>query len=141
MFSDFIWPFLPPYMGVIPNPKMAFIFSISCILVLIFPIFMLYLPKCEGKGSFPKSKIKSLVFNSAFCVTFHARYHLLTFSKLFQKNYFRNTIRVANGLDPDWDRCSANILSVMIWIQTVSNFQVISTKGTLARKELNADYT
>ena len=21
--SDFIWPFLQPYMGVIPNPKMA----------------------------------------------------------------------------------------------------------------------
>ena len=27
-FSDLIWPFLPPYMGVIPNPKMAFIFPI-----------------------------------------------------------------------------------------------------------------
>ena len=27
--SDFICPFLRPYMGVIPNPKMAFIFSIS----------------------------------------------------------------------------------------------------------------
>ena len=40
--SDFIWPVLPPYMGVIPNPKMTFIFPISCILVLIFPIFMTY---------------------------------------------------------------------------------------------------
>ena len=39
-FSDFIWPFLLPYMGVIPNPKMAFIFPISYILALIFPIFM-----------------------------------------------------------------------------------------------------
>ena len=28
--SDFIWPFLRPYMGVIPNPKMAFIFPILC---------------------------------------------------------------------------------------------------------------
>ena len=29
-------------------------------------------------------------------------YHLLTFSKLtFSKNYFGNTIRVSNGLDPD----------------------------------------
>ena len=35
--SDFIWPFLTPYMGVIPNQKMVFIFPISCILVLIFP--------------------------------------------------------------------------------------------------------
>ena len=47
-------------MGVIPNPKMAFIFPISCILALIFPIFMKYFPKCSGKGSFPKSQIKSL---------------------------------------------------------------------------------
>ena len=47
-------------MGVIPNPKMAFIFPISCILALIFPILIKYFPKCEGKGSFPKSQIKSL---------------------------------------------------------------------------------
>ena len=40
--SDFIWPFLMPYMGVIPNPKMAFNFQISCILVLIFLFFMIY---------------------------------------------------------------------------------------------------
>ena len=57
----FIWPFLTPYMGVIPNPKMVFIFPISCILVLIFPFFMIYFPKCAGKGSFPKSQIKSLL--------------------------------------------------------------------------------
>ena len=48
-------------MGVIPNPKMAFIFPISCILALIFPILIKYFPKCEGKGSFPKSQIKSLL--------------------------------------------------------------------------------
>ena len=48
-------------MGVIPNPKMAFIFPISCILALIFPILIKYFPKCVGKGSFPKSQIKSLV--------------------------------------------------------------------------------
>ena len=36
-YSDFIWSFLLPYMGVNPNPKMAFIFPISRILVLIFP--------------------------------------------------------------------------------------------------------
>ena len=47
-------------MGVIPNPKMAFIFPISCILALIFPILIKYFPKCAGKGSFPKSQIKSL---------------------------------------------------------------------------------
>ena len=47
-------------MGVIPNPKMAFIFPILCILALIFPIFIKYFPKCVGKGSFPKSRIKSL---------------------------------------------------------------------------------
>ena len=47
-------------MGVIPNPKMAFIFPSSCILALIFPILIKYFPKCVGKGSFPKSQIKSL---------------------------------------------------------------------------------
>ena len=55
IYSDFISPFLTPHMGVVPNPKMAFIFTISCILVRIFPIFMIYFPNCEGKGSFPKS--------------------------------------------------------------------------------------
>ena len=59
--SDFIRPFLTPYMGVIPNPKMAFIFPISCILVLIFPFFYIYFPKTEGKSSFPKFQIKSRV--------------------------------------------------------------------------------
>ena len=59
--SDFIWPFLRPYMGVIPNSKMAFIFPISYILALIFPILIKYFPKCEGKGSFLKSQIKSLL--------------------------------------------------------------------------------
>ena len=58
--SDFIWPFLRPYMGVIPIPKMAFIFPISWILALIFPIFIKYFPKYEGKGTFPKFQIKSL---------------------------------------------------------------------------------
>ena len=47
-------------MGVIPNPKMTFIFPISCILAPIFPILIKYFPKCVGKGSFPKSQIKSL---------------------------------------------------------------------------------
>ena len=47
-------------MGVIPNPKMAFIFPISCILALIFPILIKCFPKCVGKGSFQKSQIKSL---------------------------------------------------------------------------------
>ena len=47
-------------MGVIPNPKMDFIFPISCILALIFPILIKYFPKCVGKGSFPNSQIKSL---------------------------------------------------------------------------------
>ena len=61
MISDFIWPFLRPYMGVIPNPKVAFIFPNSCILALIFPILIKYFPKCVGKGSFPKSQIKSLM--------------------------------------------------------------------------------
>ena len=55
------WPFLPPFMEVIPNSKLAFIYPISCILALIFPIFIKYFPKCSGKDSFPKSQIKSLL--------------------------------------------------------------------------------
>ena len=61
MISDYIWPFLPPYMGVIPYPKMAFIFQISGILALIYPILIKYFSKCEGKGSFLKFQIKSLM--------------------------------------------------------------------------------
>ena len=56
--SDFIWPFLGLYMGAISKSKMAFIFQISCILALIFPILIKYFPKCEG--TFLKSQIKSL---------------------------------------------------------------------------------
>ena len=41
--------FLLPYMGVIHNPKMAFIFPISCILVLIFPIFITIFPNVKEK--------------------------------------------------------------------------------------------
>ena len=48
------------FMGVIPNPKIVFIFPISCILALIFPIVIKYFPKCERKGSSLKSQIKSL---------------------------------------------------------------------------------
>ena len=60
-------------MGVIPNPKMAFIFPISCILALIFPILIKYFPKCVGKGSFPKFQIKSLCgcVNGTCLYTFH----------------------------------------------------------------------
>ena len=47
-------------MGVIPNPKMAFIFPISSILAFIFQIFVKYFPKYVGKGSFLKSQINSL---------------------------------------------------------------------------------
>ena len=56
LHSDFIWPSLRPYMGVIPNPKIAFIFPISGILALIFPSLLKYFPKCEGKGSFLNPK-------------------------------------------------------------------------------------
>ena len=62
-------------MGVIPNPKMAFIFPISCILALIFPILIKCFPKCVGKGSFPKSQIKSLclLFNNQIESSLHFR--------------------------------------------------------------------
>ena len=47
-------------MGIVSNPKMAFIFPISFILALIFSILIRYFIKCEGKGSCLKSQIKSL---------------------------------------------------------------------------------
>ena len=49
-------------MGFIPDPKMTFIFPISCILVLIFLFFMIRFPKCEGKGSLPKSKKNHCIY-------------------------------------------------------------------------------
>ena len=54
------WPFLAPYRSTIPNQKMAYIFPILCILGIIFPKSLRNFPKCKGKGSFPKSQIKSL---------------------------------------------------------------------------------
>ena len=59
--SDFIWPFLPTYKGVIPNPKMAHIFPILCILGIIFPKSLKNVPKYKGIGRFPHSQIKSLL--------------------------------------------------------------------------------
>ena len=63
-------PVTPPYMGVIPNPKMAFIFPISCILVLIFPIFM---PPKELWEAYSNRTVRPLsvclcVRPSRFCV-------------------------------------------------------------------------
>ena len=55
--SDFIWPFIPPYKGVIPNQKMANIFPFWG----LFSQNLKNFPKCKGKGSFPKSLIKSLI--------------------------------------------------------------------------------
>ena len=72
-------------MGVIPNPKMAFIFSISCILALIFPILIKYFPKCVGKGSFPNSQIKSLLLHKDML-------SLENFGKTLRKVHFCNTI-------------------------------------------------
>ena len=47
--SGLILPSLPPYMGVIPNPKVAFIFPISCILEHIFPILWYIFPNVKEK--------------------------------------------------------------------------------------------
>ena len=62
-------------MGVIPNPKMAFIFPISCILALIFLIFIKYFPKYEGKGSLPKSQIKSLTMIGSVLIMYLKNIH------------------------------------------------------------------
>ena len=49
--------------------KMAFIFSISLILVLSFPFFMIFFPKCEGKGSFLKIPNKITDLSALGCPT------------------------------------------------------------------------
>ena len=60
--SDFIWPFLPPYMykGVIPYPKIGLYFPNFVFFGDFFPNSLRKIPICKGKGSFPKSQIKSL---------------------------------------------------------------------------------
>ena len=76
-------------MGVIPNPKMAFIFPISCILALIFPIFIKYFPKYEGKGSLPKSKIKSLKYHPDMGLCFS---YVVVFSKKSKKKKIKKNL-------------------------------------------------
>ena len=70
-------------MGVIPNPKMAFIFPISCILALIFPILIKYFPKCVGKGSFPKFQIKSLYLIGSSALNLLVLFYLSDLSVVF----------------------------------------------------------
>ena len=43
----FIWSFLRPYMEVIPNPKLVFIFPNTCILALIFPVLINIFPNVK----------------------------------------------------------------------------------------------
>ena len=76
-------------MGVIPNPKMAFIFPISCILALIFPILIKYFPKCVGKGSFPKSQIKSLILMDKKIITilYSKSFLFCTYDSILFVNY------------------------------------------------------
>ena len=58
---DVVWRWLGVVWGVSTDPpKMAFVFPISCILAFIFLILIKYFLKCEGKGSFLKSQIKSM---------------------------------------------------------------------------------
>ena len=78
-------------MRVIPNQKMTSIFPISCILALIFPIFIKYFPKYEGKGSFPKSQIKSLVTHG---FSFSADYSQLSFTSLICVQCFNECLIV-----------------------------------------------
>ena len=96
-------------MGVIPNPKMAFIFPISCILALIFPILIKYFPKCVGKGSFPKSQIKSLGSGDIASVE---RNHLCNFERghhrehsceviLYLNQWFRRRCRLKKKFTHD----------------------------------------
>ena len=57
------------------------------------------------------------------------------FQNYFEKNSFRTTIRVSNGLDPDQDRRSVgpDRTSVLILVQTV--FKVSADKKVSTSKE------
>ena len=46
IFSAFLWPFLPSSKGVIPYPKMVFIFPILCIFQRLF--FAKFLEKSQN---------------------------------------------------------------------------------------------
>ena len=68
-------------------------------------------------------------FSCFFC-------RLLLFSKLtFQRNSFRNTIRVANSLDPDQARHSG-----LIWVQTVCKDYQQMTKFTAGRQSVKGSF-
>ena len=54
-------------------------------------------------------------------------------NKLFQKNSFRSTIRVSNGLGAD----RAIFLSAMIWMQTVYKAYQQTTKVAASKTHLN----
>ena len=60
--------------------------------------------------------------------------NLFFFFFFFSKNYFRITIRVSNGLDPDQDICSVGPDLGPNCLQTLS---ADDKKSTQARKELN----
>ena len=49
----------------VPIQKWPLFSQFHVCLVLIFPIFMIYFAKCEGKGCFPKFQIKSLAYIQA----------------------------------------------------------------------------
>ena len=65
-------------------------------------------------------------------------YRLLIYLPLhfFRKKTLRNTIRVSHGLDPDRDRRSVDVLSVLIEVQTVGKGYQQTTKIAASKEKL-----
>ena len=55
----------------------------------------------------------------------------MAFEIMFHKPYLSGRLSVSNGVDPDHD-----VLSVLIWVQTVCKGYKQMTKVALARKEI-----
>ena len=65
-FSDFIWPFFQPYMGVIPNPKMAF-FPNFVYFSTYFPNFYEIFSQMFRKRQLPKIPNKITGLQPSVC--------------------------------------------------------------------------
>ena len=72
-------------MGVILNPKMVFIFPITCILALIFPILIKYFSKCGEKGSSGTiSQFVSFIMVKLDLCTIEAKLELFTLKFVYK---------------------------------------------------------
>ena len=107
-------------MGVIPNPKMAFIFPISCILALIFPILIKYFPKCVGKGSFPNKITADCCW---LCILSYLSFDINTFVKQLTHLSLASFLW-ANNVEPDQTLQNVASDQVLYYFLTQCSFKI-----------------